>query len=228
VSAGILDINRLADELRLLGSLYAENILTNNDVATSLRDELPAAIENNLVVLRPGNRVLIHRGEKENAAIIYSNNNTPEDTRDDKPDTVYFRLGNRVFLFFPSSLEAMLTRAIPFVIAGLAVALVLRRVCLTSARKGSFTSARLSPPGVGFDFPQALTTLVQLCIILAALLAAFSWIARLTQNATSTSAAAWGIALAGVVGIALIGWWVIDFTGRNIFTSYKTSGRCRC
>src|SRR5690606_18513005 len=89
-SAGVTDMERLANELRLVGSLYAENILTNNDVALGLRDELPAALDESLIVLRPGNRVLVHRDVQESAAIIYSNNNTPDDPSDDVPDTVYF------------------------------------------------------------------------------------------------------------------------------------------
>lgn len=213
VAAGIIDINRLANELRLVGTLYAEGILTNDNVATALRDELPAAIDNNLIVLRPGNRVLIHRGEKETAAIIYSSNNTPDDASDDVPDTVYLRLGNRILLFFPASLEAMLTRAIPFVIAGLAVALGFKAGLFNIGAEGQLYIGATIAAWVGFDFAQALTALVQVFLILATALAALSWVTRFTQNGASVRPLDWVVGLAGIAIIVLAGGWAINLTG---------------
>ncbi|MGV2433503.1 MAG UNVERIFIED_CONTAM: hypothetical protein LVT10_00255 [Anaerolineae bacterium] len=55
--------------------------------------------------------------------ILITDNNTPDDPADDQPEAVWLRLGGQAGLFFPRELENTIVRSIPFVIAGLAVAL---------------------------------------------------------------------------------------------------------
>lgn len=153
ITAGIANIEVLADQLRLVSNLYGEDVLVNEDVAVALREEMPAILENSLVVRRPGNRVLLHRDVNESVSVIYSDSNTPEDTSDDEPETVYARLGGQTLLFFPSSLETMLTRSIPFVIAGLAVALGFKAGLFNIGAEGQLYAGAIVASWIGFAEP---------------------------------------------------------------------------
>jgi general nucleoside transport system permease protein len=145
VAAGVPSIERLANELRLVSNLYSAGVLENNIVAEALREDLPRAIDEGLVVQRPGNRVLYHEGVQQTAAIIYSAR--------ERPDTVYLRLGGHVLMFFPANLETMLTRAIPFVIAGLAVALGFRAGLFNIGAEGQLYAGAILAAWVGFAAP---------------------------------------------------------------------------
>jgi simple sugar transport system permease protein len=112
--AGVSDLGALALQLNIVRELYAQNMLTDDNVATAIESELPARTFANLIVLRPGNRLVIAPGNAFAGSVVNSNNVT---------EAVYLRLGGSALLFFPANLESMIIRAIPFVIAGLAVAL---------------------------------------------------------------------------------------------------------
>lgn len=113
--AGIVDRAALAAQLTLVRRLYDAGALTNPDVAAALETELPQAMANNLVVRRPGNLLLFNPGASGLAGVAYNEAG--------RPTNVWLRLGGSALLFLPANLESTLVRAIPFVIAGLAVAL---------------------------------------------------------------------------------------------------------
>jgi len=115
-SAGITDIEKLADQMRLSLQLYDAGLMTSEDAAVAIRDELPANLDNGMVVKRPNNRLLLHPEHDETLGTVYNET-------DGRVQAVYARLGSRVLMFFPDSLEETLRRAIPYIIAGLAVAL---------------------------------------------------------------------------------------------------------
>lgn len=120
--AGITDLATLEAELRQLDELIEADLLASDqDMVTAINEGIPAASSENLLVRRPGNRVYIAPSSGA-TGITYNDQNT-EDPADDKPDTIWVRLGGGAFLFFPHALEGMIVRSIPFVIAGLAVAL---------------------------------------------------------------------------------------------------------
>lgn len=147
-AAGVDDIEELANQIRLTLRLYdpvESGVLTNPLVADALRGELAPALDTSLIVRRPGNRVLVHRGERHAAAVIYDNN--------DKPTVAYFRVSNRVFLFFPSSLEETLKRAIPFIISGLAVALGFKAGLFNIGANGQLYLGAILVAWVGFSEP---------------------------------------------------------------------------
>jgi simple sugar transport system permease protein len=152
--AGITNLAALAEQLTIVDSLYDADLLTEEDVAVALDTELDTTIANNLIVRRPGtgrNALLIDPGRSAPAGVIYSDNNTPDDTSDDKPETVYLRLAGSAFVFFPAELEEMLVRAIPFVIAGLAVALGFKAGLFNIGASGQLYIAGTLTAWVGFS-----------------------------------------------------------------------------
>jgi general nucleoside transport system permease protein len=112
----------LEAQLRLFGGIADEIAFESEVVADAINDELEAVQDDFLLVRRPGDRVFIVESRGV-SGITYDDQNTPEDTTDDQPDTVWMRLGSSALLFFPRELEGMIVRSIPFIIAGLAVAL---------------------------------------------------------------------------------------------------------
>ncbi len=113
--AAIVDLAALSAQLTLVRRMYDAGALTDPDVAAALEAELPQAVEDNLMVRRPGNLLLFNPGASGLAGIAYNEAG--------RPTNVWLRLGGSALLFFPANLESTLVRAIPFVIAGLAVAL---------------------------------------------------------------------------------------------------------
>src|SRR5262249_31397252 len=123
---GILDPMALSNQLRVVKDLYDDALLTDENVAAGLKNDLVPLLQNTLVILRPHNQILFDHSTSP-AGIIYAEDKTPDDPSDDhKPEVVYLRAGNSAFLFFPANLESMLIRAIPYIIAGLAVALTFK------------------------------------------------------------------------------------------------------
>ena len=114
-AAGIVDLAAFSAQLTLARRMYDAGALTDPDVAAALETELPQALADNLMVRRPGNLLLFNPGASGLAGIAYNEAG--------RPTNVWLRLGGSALLFFPANLESTLVRAIPFVIAGLAVAL---------------------------------------------------------------------------------------------------------
>jgi simple sugar transport system permease protein len=149
-AAGITDAAALAQQIEIVRALYAAGLLTNDDVAAAMSSELDPALSDHLVVLRPGNRLLIDRTNNVAGAIL-SNNNTPDNPNDDYTETVYLRLGSSALLFFPTNLEEMLVRAIPFIIAGLAVALGFKAGLFNIGAEGQLYAGGIFAVWVGFS-----------------------------------------------------------------------------
>lgn len=121
-NAGITDTQRLEEQLRLIANLDGEDLFDSDQIAVAINEELPTLAQTHLLVQRPGDRLLVAR-DAGLFGVTMNDQNTPDDPTDDQPETVYLRLGDAVFLFFPRELEGMIVRSIPFIIAGLAVAL---------------------------------------------------------------------------------------------------------
>ncbi len=117
-AAGITDPTRLNEQVQLVRALYEQGILTNADVGTALNEELDDAIANNTLIRRPGDRLIVGAGSMLTGTVTTTNADGAT-----VPQTLYARLGNSAIIFFPENLEQMLVRSIPFIIAGLAVAL---------------------------------------------------------------------------------------------------------
>ncbi len=140
--AGIVNLPELAAQVMLVRRLYDAKVLTDPDVAAALAVELPAALENNLVVRRPGNLVLVNAGAAGLAGVAHN--------AAGKPDNVYLRLGGSALLFFPANLESMIVRSIPYVIAGLAVALAFKAGLFNVGAEGQLYIGGMLAVWVGY------------------------------------------------------------------------------
>lgn len=151
-AAGIVDETTVAGQLNLVNAMYSRNILTEPDVATAINTQLQPFLDANYVVYRPGqDPLLIVPGAENISGTIYNANNTPDDTSDDVPEVVYTTLGNRSLLFFPANLERTLTRSIPFIIAGLAVALGFKAGLFNIGAEGQLYIGGVLAVWVGFS-----------------------------------------------------------------------------
>lgn len=142
-AANISDIVTLSNQLRLTLRLYDAGLITDQNVDIALTQDLPESLANNFVVRRPNNRVLINPDKTDTVAIV--NND------DGKPDFAYLSLADRVLLFFPANLETTLTRAIPFVIAGLAVTLGFKAGLFNIGAEGQLYMGAILAAWVGFS-----------------------------------------------------------------------------
>ena len=149
-AAGVVDANALASQVEIVRELYSDGLLTNADVTTAVTTELDSALQNNLIVSRPGDRLLINRSSGL-TGMINNDNNTPDNPDDDYPDAVYVRLGNSALLFFPTNLEEMLVRSIPFIIAGLAVALGFKAGLFNIGAEGQLYAGGIFAVWIGFS-----------------------------------------------------------------------------
>ncbi|MCA9914829.1 MAG: ABC transporter permease, partial [Anaerolineae bacterium] len=114
-AAGVTNVGLLAENFAIVEILYDRGYLTDPSIEGALTNQLPALLEENLVLRRPGNNVLV--GEGAGDSTIGSLQNEL-----DLP-VAYLRTGGTTWLFIPAQLENTIVRAIPFIIAGLAVAL---------------------------------------------------------------------------------------------------------
>ena len=149
-AAGISNTETLVHQIEIVRELYSQGLLTNGDVTTAIDTELDDALRNNLIVSRPGNRLLIDRTNTLTGMLI-SDNNTPDNPADDYTETVYLRLGSSALLFFPANLENMLVRSIPFIIAGLAVALGFKAGLFNIGAEGQLYAGGILAVWVGFS-----------------------------------------------------------------------------
>lgn len=114
-AAGITDPIPLADEFRYVDALYDRDLLTATTIDEALETELESALSDNLVILRPESNILLQSDEPNSVVGIIQN--------DEDPVTAFIQLFGRAILFLPAQLESTIVRALPYIIAGLAVSL---------------------------------------------------------------------------------------------------------
>lgn len=115
-NADLLDQrDAVAANFRLLNSLYEADLLTADTVDAALSEELEAVLDENVILRRPGEDILI---------IPPENNQLFGRMIDDLGRPVYYlKIGGGSLIFLPAQLESTIVKSIPYVIAGLAVAL---------------------------------------------------------------------------------------------------------
>ncbi|MGB7340077.1 MAG: ABC transporter permease [Phototrophicaceae bacterium] len=107
--------NGVANNFRLLNSLYGANLLTSATIDDALSNELDTVLDENTILRRSGETILVIPAD--NSGIFGS-------LQDEQGRPIYYaRTGGAAFLFLPFQLENTIVKAIPYVIAGLAVAL---------------------------------------------------------------------------------------------------------
>jgi simple sugar transport system permease protein len=141
-AAGVTDAGRLANEIALVREMYSAGVISENSVRAMIDTQLEPALANNLLVSRPGFRVIAVPGT-DAAGVLYNGA---------VPQVAYARLGDEsVLLFFPGSLETMLVRAIPFIIASLAVALAFKAGLFNIGAEGQLYAGGILAVFVGFS-----------------------------------------------------------------------------
>ena len=151
LAGGVVDEEDFSRQLTLVNAMYESGILTSANVGTALATQLEPYLEANTVVYRPGNQpLLVNPGHTESTGVIWADQNT-EDPADDKPDTVYMTFGGKALLFFPFQLERTIVRSIPFIIAGLAVALGFKAGLFNIGAEGQLYIGGLMAVFVGYS-----------------------------------------------------------------------------
>lgn len=177
--AGVDDPVAASEQLTLLRRLFDEEVLLNSDSArAALEDELPAALANTLVVRRPGNRLLLDRAPQGASGLILEDSAlTPDDPTDDRPEILWLRLGERVLMLIIPNLESMFVRSIPYVIAGLAVALGFKAGLFNIGAEGQLYAGAIIAVVLGFTAPLTeLPGFLHLPLVLAGgMLGGFLW-----------------------------------------------------
>ena len=177
--AGVDDPVAASEQLTLLRRLYDEEVLLNGDSArAALEDELPAALANTLVVRRPGNRLLLDRAPQGASGLILEDSAlTPDDPTDDRPEVLWLRIGERVLMLIIPNLENMFVRSIPYVIAGLAVALGFKAGLFNIGAEGQLYAGGIVAVVLGFTAPLTeLPGFLHLPLVLAGgMLGGFLW-----------------------------------------------------
>lgn len=190
-AAGSTNASGVADNLRLLSSLYDANALQSETINEALDTELPAVIEKSLLINRPGGRVLIGPDSTATVGIaLYEDPTAPVEGAAARPEPVAFvRLGNSALLFVPGNLESTLLNSIPYIIAGLAVALGFKSGVFNIGAEGQLHIGAILAAWVGFSavaFPsfqaslppvlQPLASILHILIVLiAGMLGGFLW-----------------------------------------------------
>ncbi|MBI5666797.1 MAG: ABC transporter permease [Chloroflexi bacterium] len=175
-AAGITDPAALTAQLRLVRSLYDISLLINENVNEALQTELGTALQNATVILRPNNQILVSRSSAP-VGLIWGDSNTPDNPADDRVDAAYLRLGGRALVFLPANLENMIVRSIPFIIAGLAVALGFKAGLFNIGAEGQLYAGGILAAWVGFA-PQfaGLSPWVHIpLVIVAGILGGLMW-----------------------------------------------------
>ena len=165
---GIDDPDALGSQFRIIGEMYDAEYLSGESVNERLEGELNAALTQHLIIRRPGNRVL--NGVDLGSTTFGILNNTQD------LEVLYLRLGDRVLLFFPANLEKTIVRAIPFIIAGLAVGLGFKAGLFNIGAEGQLYAGAIAVAAIGaFAAPTFPALLLLPLVICAGILGGFLW-----------------------------------------------------
>ena len=165
---GIDDPARLGAQFRIVGDMYRAGYLSGESVNAALDAQLEDALRQHLVIRRPANRVLSAEGLGAETLGILQNEQGLE--------VLFLRLGDRVLLFFPAHLETTIVRAIPFIIAGLAVGLGFKAGLFNIGAEGQLYAGAIAVAALGAFSPPATPVFILLpSVILCGILGGFLW-----------------------------------------------------
>ncbi len=158
----------LGAQFRIVGEMLDADYLTGESVNLMLADQLDPALRQNLVIRRPGNRVLSADDLGGQSFGILKN--------DQDLEVLFLRLGDQVLLFFPSNLEKTIVRAIPFIIAGLAVGLGFKAGLFNIGAEGQLYAGAIAVAALGaFASPDISGLLLLPGVIFFGILGGFLW-----------------------------------------------------
>ena len=164
----IADPAALGAQFRIVGKMLDAEFLTGESVNLMLAEQLDRALRQHLVIRRPGNRVLSAADQGGQTFGILKN--------DQDLEVLFLRLGDHVLLFFPANLEKTIVRAIPFIIAGLAVGLGFKAGLFNIGAEGQLYAGAIAVAALGAFASPALPGVVLLpAVILFGILGGFLW-----------------------------------------------------
>ncbi len=164
----IADATALGAQFRIVGRMLDADYLSGESVNLMLTEQLDAALQQHLVILRPGNRVLSAPDLGGQTFGILKN--------DQDLEVLFLRLGNQALLFFPSNLEKTIVRAIPFIIAGLAVGLGFKAGLFNIGAEGQLYAGAIAVAALGaFASPDIPGLILLPAVILFGILGGFLW-----------------------------------------------------
>jgi simple sugar transport system permease protein len=200
--AQIEDSLALRDQVQIVREMYAQGLLSDENVIVAINDELRDVTREQLIVQRPGARLVVAPGDRP-AGVLYSTAPDAEagapdvgptldaegapaagDTGDaqaapasaaPEPSVVYARLGESALLFFPTNLERTLVRATPFIIAGLAVAMAFAAGLFNIGAEGQLYAGAIPAVAVAIAFTSLPPLLHITVIILAGIAGGALW-----------------------------------------------------
>ena len=167
-AVGIADIEKLASNFRVVDALYdyevdtdgdgeADSaILTSETVDTALEGELEQVLTNDLVLRRPNDNLLIDTTPGL-VGKVFNDQGLP---------VYYLRLGGAALLFIPAQLENTIVRAIPYVIAGLAVTLGFKGGLFNIGAEGQLFIGAMMAVAVGIFFTLPAPVHILLLLVL--------------------------------------------------------------
>jgi general nucleoside transport system permease protein len=162
-AAGITDPAALGENLRVMEQLYSRDLLTAATVNEALPQELPDALATHLVVMRPasagppGTNLLVAEQARNQLVGITDN--------DLGNPTLFVNALGRALLFIPDLLERTIVRSIPFVIAGLAVALGFKGGVFNIGAEGQLHIGAIFAVTIGFGI--ALPSVLHIPLLIA-------------------------------------------------------------
>jgi len=165
---GIADPAALGAQFRIVGRMYEAGYLSGASVNTALAEQLDAALRRHLVIRRPGNRVL---NADELGGVSFGILKNDQDL-----ELLFLRLGDQILLFIPSNLEKTIVRAIPFIIAGLAVGLGFKAGLFNIGAEGQLYAGAIAVAALGAFAPAGSSPLLLLpAVIFFGILGGFLW-----------------------------------------------------
>ncbi|MCY4465046.1 MAG: hypothetical protein OXE46_05885 [Chloroflexi bacterium] len=165
---GIDEPAALGAQFRIVGRMYDAGYLSGDSVNAALDSQLDSALAQHLVIRRPSNRVLNAGDLGDTTFGILKNEQDLE--------VLFLRLGDSVLLFIPSNLEKTIVRAIPFIIAGLAVGLGFKAGLFNIGAEGQLYAGAIAVAAVGAFSPPDTSPLVLLpAVILFGIAGGFLW-----------------------------------------------------
>lgn len=167
-AAGITDPARLARDFNIIDALYDNDLLENPiaDEALVEGGEIEAFFDENLVLLRPGDNLLIDMSVTPIFGSLRNDQDLP---------IAYMNLFGKAFLFIPALLEDTIIRAIPYVLAGLAVALGFKGGLFNIGAEGQLFIGATTAIWVGILFPSLPGVVYIPLILLAGFLGGLLW-----------------------------------------------------
>ncbi len=165
---GIEDPAALGAQFRIVGRMYESEYLSGDSVNAALDEQLNAALRQHLVIRRPGNRVL---NADDLGGLTFGILKNDQDL-----EVLFLRLGDHALLFIPSNLEKSIVRAIPFIIAGLAVGLGFKAGLFNIGAEGQLYAGAIAVAALGAFAPPASSPLFLLpAVIFFGILGGFLW-----------------------------------------------------